>query len=53
MNRELKQHISILERANDEYKRITRKREKEFDQMKTESEQNLKNSSALNTKVFD
>jgi hypothetical protein len=52
MNEELKKHVTILERSNDEYKRGTRKREKDFDQMKTEYEHNLTDLSSLNHKVF-
>ncbi len=51
MNEELKQHISILERSNDEHKRVTRKREKELDQIKNEFEHNIKNASSLSNKV--
>ncbi|CAF5136421.1 unnamed protein product, partial [Rotaria sp. Silwood1] len=40
MNQELKRRISILERSNDEYKRLIRKREKEHEQIKNEYENN-------------
>jgi len=53
MNQELKQHITILERSNDEHKRLTRRREKEFEQIKNEYENTVQNSSALNNKVFN
>jgi len=52
MNQELKQHITLLERSNDEHKRLSRRREKEFEQIKNEYENTLQNSSSLNTKVF-
>jgi hypothetical protein len=52
MNEELKQHINILERSNEEHKRVARKREKDFDQMKIEYEHNLKSISTLSHKVF-
>lgn len=52
MNKELKQHITLVERSNDEYKRLVRKREKELEQTKNDLELNIKNSSSLNTKVF-
>jgi hypothetical protein len=52
MNQELKQHITILERTNDEHKRLARRREKEFEQIKNEYENTVQNSSALNNKVF-
>ena len=51
MNRELKQHINILEKSNDEHKRVSRKREKEFDHVRNEYEQNAKDASVLNQKV--
>ena len=52
MNQELKRHMSIVERSNDEHKRLLRKREKEFGQVKNEFEINLKNTSSLSNKVF-
>jgi hypothetical protein len=52
MNQELKEHITILERSNEEHKRIARKREKDLDQMTNECEHNIKNASSLTTKVF-
>lgn len=52
MNKELKQHIAILERSNDEYKRLARKREKELDQTKNDLEINVKNTTLLNNKVL-
>jgi hypothetical protein len=51
MNDELKQHINILERSNDEHKRAARKREKDFDQIKTEYEHNLQTLTTLSHKV--
>ena len=53
MNQELKRHISLLERSNDEHKRSSRKREKELDQVKNEIEHNLKSSSSLTEKVLN
>jgi hypothetical protein len=52
MNKELKQHVAILERSNEEHKRVTRKREKELEQIKNEYEQTIKNTSSLSSKVF-
>lgn len=51
MNRELKQHVTILERANEEYKRMNRKREKELDQIKTEYDHQLKANANFENKV--
>ncbi|CAF0728780.1 unnamed protein product [Adineta steineri] len=50
MNQELKRHISLLERSNEEYKRLARKREHEVEQVKSEFETNVKNASTLNNK---
>lgn len=52
MNHELKQHINILEKSNDEHKRVSRKREKEFDHIRNEYEHNAKDASELNQKVY-
>jgi len=52
INQELKQHISTLERSNEEHKRLVRKRDKELEQIKTELEHNIKNASLFNHKVF-
>jgi hypothetical protein len=52
MNQELKRHIALLERSTDDYKRLARKRENELEQVKTEFENNVKNASSLNNKVF-
>jgi predicted transcriptional regulator len=52
MNQELKRHISLLERSNDEHKRAARKREKELEHVKNEMEYNVKNASSLSNKVL-
>ncbi|CAF3804598.1 unnamed protein product, partial [Rotaria magnacalcarata] len=50
LNQELKRHISVIERSNDEHKRVLRKRDKELEQVKNDFEQNLKNATILNNK---
>ena len=52
MNQELKQHIHILEKSNDEHKRVSRKREKEFDQIRNEYDRNVRDATESNQKVF-
>ncbi|CAF0922423.1 unnamed protein product [Adineta ricciae] len=50
MNQELKRHIALLERSNDEYKRLSRKRDHELEQVKNELESSIKSTTILNTK---
>lgn len=52
INQELKQHISLLERAIEEHKRLVRKREKELEQMKDDFELHTLDFSSLSNKVL-
>lgn len=52
MNHEMKRHISVLERSNEEQQRSIRKREKELEQIKNEYEHHMEDASSLNQRVF-
>lgn len=52
INQDLKRHLSVLEKSNEEHKKLIRKRDKELENVRNELEQHISNSVALNHKVF-